>query len=90
VTKKNQIEELEELKTRMHVLERALVAVIDVLQEEIEKTDAYALFKRMRKLSAIPAMRKALDDARALISSKTDEYQKALDDAKEWDQLREK
>lgn len=65
MTNKDQVEEL---KNRVHALERALAVVIDVLKDEVDKTDAYGLFKRMRKLSAAPSMKAALDGAKKLIS----------------------
>ncbi len=37
MTKEDQIEEL---KTRVHALERAVAVVIDVVREEMEKADA--------------------------------------------------
>lgn len=66
MTKKDQ---LEELRTRVHALERAVAVVIDVLQEEMERTDAYGLIKRLKKMNALPAMKRALDDAKKWISS---------------------
>jgi hypothetical protein len=67
--KKDQLEELEELKTRVDALERAVAVVIDVLKDEMDKTDAYGLFKRLRKWSALPAMKETLDGAKKLVSS---------------------
>jgi len=69
MTKKDQLEELEKLKARVHALEKALAAVIDVLKEEMQKTDSYGLFKRWNKWFALPAMTKRLDDAKEWISS---------------------
>ncbi len=72
MTKQDRLEELEkleELKTRMHALERAVAVVIDVLQEEMERTDAYGLIKRLKKMNALPAMKKALDDAKDMVTS---------------------
>lgn len=69
MTNKNQVEELDELKNRVHALERAVVVVIDVLKDEMDKTDAYGLFKRLKRVSALPAMKQRLDGAKKLISS---------------------
>jgi hypothetical protein len=50
-------------------LESALAVVIDVLKEEMEKTDAYGLFKRLRKWLSLGEMKNRLDEAKKLISS---------------------
>ncbi len=87
MTKKHQLDELE---TRVHALERTVAMVIDVLKDEMEKTDSYGLIKRLRKTLALPAMRKRLDNAKERIGLGKGEYEKALDDAREWDQRRKK
>jgi len=69
MTNKDKVEELEELKTRVHALERAVAVVIDVLKDEMDKSDAYGLFKRLKKMAALPAMKETLDGAKKLISS---------------------
>jgi hypothetical protein len=90
MTKKDQREELDELKTRVHALERTVAVAIDVLKDEMERTDAYGLIKKLKKTLALPAMKKALDDAKEWIGPGEGEYEKALDDAKKWDQRRKK
>lgn len=61
-------DQVKELKNRVDALECALAVVIDVLKDEVDKTDAYGLFKRMRKLSAVAGMKATLDGAKQLIS----------------------
>jgi hypothetical protein len=65
--------ELEELKTRVNALEKALAVVIDVLKEEMEKTDAYGLFKRLNKLLSVDAMKTRLEDAKASIGVRNED-----------------
>jgi hypothetical protein len=69
MTKEGQDDQLEELKTRVDALERALAVTIDVLKEEMEKTDSYGLFKRLSKWLSLDSMNKRLDDAKTLINS---------------------